>query len=487
MDRSCEFGQATGVGDQRGRRVSRPLHRVHSEELHDGVKMVQRMSNVVVAVVTVMACSGQADRGGHGERKGREGVMDLAAEVVMNRVSESYVKLVLAVGQYDPDYVDAYYGPVEWQEELELVPMSLITVRGVALQRIDELDRDGRPVGNELLKLRFQYLTKQLESLVARTRMLEGDRMSFDEESKALYDAVAPTNSDADFRSVLDEIAVALPGEESLHDRYVAFRDRFVIPPDRVDEVFRAAIQECRARTVEHVDLPAPESFVVEYVNDKPWSAYNWYQGRYQSLIQVNTDFPIYIDRALDLACHEGYPGHHVYNVLLERHLTREKGWVEYSVYPLFSPQSLIAEGSANYGIEVAFPGEERLAFERDTLFPLAGLDPSRAAEYSRVMQLVARLSYAGNEAARRYLNGEVDRKGTAAWLTQFALMSLPRAQQRVDFFDRYRSYVINYNLGRDLVRDYVERGSGDRMSAAERWRRFASLLTSPRLPSGLR
>lgn len=413
--------------------------------------------------------------------------MDLAAEVVMNRVSESYVKLVLAVGQYDPDYVDAYYGPVEWQEELEVAPMSLITVRGVALQRIDELDRDGRPVGNELLKLRFQYLTKQLESLVARTRMLEGDRMSFDEESKALYDAVAPTNSDADFRSVLDEIAAALPGEESLHDRYVAFRDRFVIPPDRVDEVFRAAIQECRARTVEHVDLPAPESFVVEYVNDKPWSAYNWYQGRYQSLIQVNTDFPIYIDRALDLACHEGYPGHHVYNVLLERHLTREKRWVEYSVYPLFSPQSLIAEGSANYGVEVAFPGEERLAFERDTLFPLAGLDPSRAAEYSRVMQLVARLSYAGNEAARRYLNGEVDRKGTAAWLTQFTLMSLPRAQQRVDFFDRYRSYVINYNLGRDLVRDYVESGSGDRMSAAERWRKFASLLTSPRLPSGLR
>ncbi len=105
--------------------------------------------------------------------------MDLAAEVVMNRVSESYVKLVLAVGHHDPDYVDACYGPVEWQEELEAVPMPLITVRGVALQRIEELDRDGRPVEDELLELRFQYLTKQLESLVARTRMLEGDRTSF--------------------------------------------------------------------------------------------------------------------------------------------------------------------------------------------------------------------------------------------------------------------------------------------------------------------
>ena len=37
----------------------------------------------------------------------------------------------------------------------------------------------------------------------------------------------------------------------------------------------------------------------------------------------MNTDLPIYIDRAIDLACHEGYPGHHVYNVLLEKNLVR--------------------------------------------------------------------------------------------------------------------------------------------------------------------
>src|SRR4029077_1061160 len=128
------------------------------------------------------------------------------------------------------------------------------------------------------------------------------------------------------------------------------------------------------------------------------------------SLIQVNTDLPIYIDRAIDLACHEGYPGHHVYNSLLEKNLVKDRGWIEFSVYPLFSPQSLIAEGSANYGIDVAFPGSERITFERDVLFPAAGLNPARAAEYNEVQAVVDRLSYAGNEAARRYLNGEIDR-----------------------------------------------------------------------------
>jgi hypothetical protein len=316
---------------------------------------------------------------------------------------------------------------------------------------------------------------------------LEGERFSFDEESQALYDATAPSYGEAHFQRILDELDAALPGRGPLHDRYAAFRDDFVIPADRVDRVFRAAIEACRSRTVRYLPLPDIESFDVEYVTGKPWSGYNWYQGRYRSLIQVNTDLPVYIDRAVDLACHEGYPGHHVYNVLLEQRLVRERGWVEYSIYPLFSPQSLIAEGSANYGIEVAFPGEERLAFERDTLFPLAGLDPARAAAYRRVMELAARLGYAGNEAARRYLNGEANREQTAAWLTRYAMMTQPRAEQRVDFFDTYRSYVINYNLGQDLVRDYVERGLPEGARPADRWRRFAELLASPRLPSGLR
>src|SRR6185436_9984621 len=162
---------------------------------------------------------------------------------------------------------------------------------------------------------------------------------------------------------------------------------------------------ECRRRTLQHVRLPVAETFTVEYVKNKSWSGYNWYQGDYRSLIQVNTDLPIYIDRAIDLACHEGFPGHHVYNALLEQRLVRERGWVEFSVYALFSPQSLIAEGTANYGIEVAFPGEERAAFEREVLYPLAGLDVSQAVMHDRVQALVDKLSYAGNEAARKYLN----------------------------------------------------------------------------------
>jgi hypothetical protein len=257
-----------------------------------------------------------------------------------------------------------------------------------------------------------------------------------------------------------------------------------VIPEQRLSKVFEAAIAECRRRTLEHIDLPESESFRVEYVTGKPWSGYNWYEGDATSLIQINTELPVFIGRAVDLGCHEGYPGHHTYNALLESRLVRELGWLEFTLYPLFSPQSLIAEGSGNYGIELAFPGDERVEFEKRVLFQLAGLDIENAERYYALAELLEQLDYAGNEAARSYLNGEMDRETAVQWLVDYTLASPERARQRVDFFDTYRSYVINYNLGEDLVRDYVEHGA---TTADERWQRFRTLLASPMLPSDLR
>ena len=410
----------------------------------------------------------------------------------MNALAERYVKLVLALGQHDADYVDAYYGPPEWRKEAETGkrPLPQIDRDAMALQQ--SLAAAAPPAGaEEIVRLRHTYVTKQMSALRTRVAMLRaqargGRKLTFDEESKALYDAVAPTNDPGAFERTVEELGMRLPGSGSVLERYDAFRSQFVIPRERLDATFQAAIEGCRSRTLQHVTLPPGESFTVEYVTNKSWSGYNWYQGQYKSLIQVNTDLPIYVDRAIDLACHEGYPGHHVYNVLLEKNLVRDRGWVEFSVYPLFSPQSLIAEGTANFGIDVAFPSQERLAFERSTIFPAAGLDPSRAAEYYDVLALVDRLSYAGNEAARRYINGQLDAKGAASWLERYALYSAPRAAQRVRFIDQYRSYVINYNLGKDMVKRYVESKGGTASNASARWQIFEQLISSPRLPSGL-
>jgi hypothetical protein len=404
-------------------------------------------------------------------------------------VAEQYVKLVLAVGQHDADYVDAFYGPQEWKKDADAAkqPLAAIDAEAAATQQaLAAITFKPAPRDADMWNLRRQYLTRQLAAMRSRIAMLQGKKLTFDEESKALYDAVAPTIPETEFQRVLNELSAKLPGDGSLIDRYDRFKQAFIIPKNRLDRIFQEAIRGCRGR-MPGLGLPMEERFTVEYVTNKSWSGYNWYQGNFRSLIQVNTDLPIYIDRAVDLACHEGYPGHHVYNALLEKNLVKDRGWIEYTVYPLFSPQSLIAEGTANYGIEVAFTPVERLRFESDVLFPLAGLDVKRVAEYYAVLALVDRLSYAGNEAARQYLDGKIDRAGAIAWLEKYAMYTTPRAEQRLKFIDQYRSYVINYNLGKDLVRGYVEKKMGRDKRPVRRWQEFVTLLSSPRLPSGLK
>ncbi len=412
-------------------------------------------------------------------------------EIKMDQIAEDYVRLVLEVGLYKPGYIDAYYGPAEWkpdenkkQELNEALIDSLNTKVDELLNRLYSLKNYN---ANELEILRYRFLSKQLLSVKAIIASLTGNNLPFDAEAKALYDAEPPHFTTEHFQKVIDELNELLPGDGDLNKRVNSFREKFIIPKEKLDTVFTTAINECRRRTLEHIKLPAEENFEVEYVTGKPWGAYNWYKGNSFSLIQVNTDLPVQIDRAIDLAAHEGYPGHHVYNTLLEKNMVNEKGWMEFSVYPLFSPQSLIAEGTANYGIRVVFPGDERIKYEKEVLFPLAGLNPDEAGLYYKVLELLEDLSYARNEAARNYLDGNWSKEETIEFLEKYGLSSHERAEKSLEFIEHYRSYIINYNLGQDIVKDYIERNGGTKDNPKKRWELFQMLLSTPQTPSGLK
>jgi hypothetical protein len=399
----------------------------------------------------------------------------------LNEIAREYLLLELGMGLHDANHVDAYFGPEDIKSKASELKLSLEQIDA----RADALTQSLRswPAHGIDEEARITGLVQRLKALRTRVALNQGKTLPFDDEAVALFGVSPPDHDAVHFAAILRNVDELLPGDEPLSVRVNLFQEKFVIADDKLSGVFDAAIAECRRRTLAHIKLPDNESFRVEYVNDKPWSGYNWYQGNAQSLIQINTDLPIYIGRAVDLGCHEGYPGHHTFNLLLEKNLVQEKGWLEYTLYPLFSPESLIAEGSGNYGIELAFPGEERVTFEKQVLFPLAGLDPSSADRYYELQSLLADLDYADNEAARDYLNGNTGRADAEQWLVDYALNSPQRARQRVKFIDTYRSYVINYNLGQDMVRDYVERNAAD---ASERWSRFAQLLSTPMLPEDL-
>ena len=401
----------------------------------------------------------------------------------LDGIARDYVQLSLEAGEREPEYVDAYYGPAEWQASAKVGTRTVTELQAAAhTLRLRTEAVATTPLG-PLERQRRAFLIGQLRAAETRLAMNAGKKFSFDDEAQGLFGVRPAFPPLASYDTTLAKVAALVPGDGPLWKRVDDYRNRFIIPADRLDKVMRAAIAECRRRTAVHIPLPKDEKFTLELVTGKPWGGYNYYKGNSTSLIQVNTDLPVLIDRAVDLGCHEGYPGHHVYNLLLERTLARGRGWVEFMVYPLYGPESLIAEGSANYGIDLAFPGDERAAFEAKTLFPLAGLDPREAERFAALGKAMEDLSGARFVIARDYLDGRIDRAQALALSQKYSLLSVARAEKSLTFDDHYRSYVINYGLGRDMVRAHVEAaGPGQ----AARWRETARILSEPTTPADL-
>lgn len=404
------------------------------------------------------------------------------AEPNLNPLAESYVRLALEIGTHEEGYIDAYYGPPEWKTEAEAQPRSTVDLKTAA-------DALGAQIAEALAQSRDEAVQRRARTLAAyvssarfRLDMIDGERVPFADEAERLF-ALRPTTRPLEsYDAALARLEALVPGRGALADRVQAVRDRYIIPHDKLLAVMQAAIGECKRRTAEHIALPANENFELELVTGQSWGAYNWYRGDNHSLIQVNTDQPIYIDAAIGYGCHEGYPGHHVQGISAER-LYRDRGWVEFSVMPLFSPQGPLNEGGGNYGVDLAFPGDEKLAFERDVLFPLAGLDPATAPALADLQEALDDLRGATLTVQQMYLDGQINRARAIELVQRYGVTSRARAERSLAFADHYRSYVINYSSGEDLVRAFVERAGDDNDA---RWRAYESILTQPTLPADL-
>ncbi|BBB13051.1 hypothetical protein [Sphingopyxis sp. FD7] len=406
-----------------------------------------------------------------------------ADAAALDAIAASYLRLSLEIGTHEPGYIDAYYGPAAIKAAAEADPRDKAALLAATRALMAETDRTARRLDDPLAKRRAAFLRAQLRAAETRLMMMEGTRFAFVDEAERLFGVRPRLKPLASYDTELAKIDALVPGQGPLADRVEAYLDAFTIPKDRLQPTFEAAIARCRGRSLAHIPMPTGESFRLEFVTGKSWSGYNYYQGGYHSLIQVNTDLPIRLSRALDLGCHEGYPGHHLLNMKLEEKLVKERGWTEFSVYPLYSPQSLIAEGSANYGIDLAFPGDAKAATERDILMPIAGIAAPADDRYWQLLAAIERASGARLTIAQQYLDGEIDRRAAVALTQKYLLVSQSRAEQSVRFTDQYRSYVINYGLGEAMVRAHVERGKPSR---EEMWRRMERIVSEPTLPSDL-
>ncbi|MFH1372546.1 MAG: hypothetical protein ABII79_01955 [bacterium] len=407
----------------------------------------------------------------------------------LDSIAESYVKLVLRAGQYDEDMVDSYFGPEEWKPNapadgnLEPPYEAFLNEARSLAEELREIDTD------ELTSLhlkRYQYLEKHIVALIGRIDMLSGKALLFDVETITLYDVVLPPFDQAYYDSLLQKLDRLLPGEGSVADRFNAYQAQLEVPKDKVEQIFNVGVAAARERVSRYIDIPKADSVSIEVVSDRWWTADCRYKGHGHSHMQLNIDRPFHLDQAITFPCHEIYPGHHLSFLYIDNYLLQDSGWIEFSLISAFSPLAAMMEGSAEYGIDLTFPRADWINFTKTTLCPIAGINTSLVEPYYDMLRLKYQLYPVESHIARQYLDGEVDSEEAKTQLLHYAIYSEDEVEARIGAYDSYRSYVVNYYIGKDLVCDHVEavaKGSNDQEAL---WAAFGELLKTPQVPANL-
>ena len=394
----------------------------------------------------------------------------------LNSIAERYVRAALALDRHDPGFVDAYYGPAAWREAAE------------EAGSLEDLQEEVATLRHQLAELdtllpRVEFLGGQLQALDLRIRLVQGASIPFAEEVEGLFGFTPVRYPEERFESVHQRLDQLLPGGEPLAERMHRYDQRFLVPTARILSLFEEAAAECRRRTRDLVPLPEEEQVNLTLVSDKPWGAYNWYQGGAVSNIEINTDLPRRANTILHYVAHEAYPGHHTELTLRDRLLAGEEDWPEYFVYPLYSPQSHVSEGGADLGIELIFTAEEIAAFYDRTVLPAAGIEDVDVPQMLEIMRLRSELDHAAENAAFLLFEDGVEEREAVEYLERWALMTRDEAAKRIEFIQAYRGYVFNYRTGYELVKAYV---TGGEASLQAQRQRFRHIWTTPVTPDML-
>ena len=371
-------------------------------------------------------------------------------------IPERYVRLCLRVGRHIDGFIDAFIGPPEW--ELEVGAEESVDPKH--LREEAQLLLDG--LGDaELEEDRRRWLRGQLRALECVSARLSGSETAWTDEVEVCL-GVRPTRTDTQaFESVHHRLDDALPGTGPVRERYIRWDEDNAVPREKLVPALERLKEVLGPRAHALAPLPAEESVTYELVSNEPWSAYNWYEGRYRSRVEINADLPISFRVLVDLAAHEAYPGHHTERTAKDAHLHRELDRPETSVTIISAPESLISEGIAMNALEEAL-GSEPFRVVGDILADMdLRFDPVEAQEMHDAE--IALFATAVNVAFMLYEDGAAT-KEAEEYLREWALGSTERAARTVAFVTdpSSRAYVPAYMDGRRLCRAFAAHAPGN-------------------------
>ncbi len=395
---------------------------------------------------------------------------------LLDSFNRDYLRLVLEIHAHHIDgFVDAYYGPEEIQAEVNaaapLEPAESLDAVKALQSRLPSDDPQ-----------RKTYLSVVLRGLECTVRMLLGEHFDYLDEVELIYDirpGLIPESRFEDTHRALDQLLPTGTQGEGLVDRLAKWRKGWEMDTHQALPILELARQETRRRTAALVALPDNEGVDIQLVSGQPWSAYNWYLGNGRSLIEFNTDLPLFAPGLIGTFAHEGYPGHHTEHMLKERALYQQKGYAEQAAMLLHSPSAVIAEGIATTALEIIFPDGDHNEWNRTMAFPAAGLstDPATIDHLRQISKASKSLRYVNGNAAILFHTGQLSREQTIDYIETYGITTPDRAAKSFSFLSHplFRSYPFTYSAGYDLI-----------AATPDPAQTFLRLLTEQVLPSQL-
>jgi hypothetical protein len=361
-------------------------------------------------------------------------------------LAERYVRLTLQMAQHDPSLVEDWRGQDSWRPGAR-VPVARLMEEITDLQR--QLDIAASDISSSEEYARVHYLIAQVRGLrFAADRQL-GRTTSIDEQLREEFQVEVPPLDQPAIARIHDALNAVVPGGGPLADRVTAVRLETMVPRDRRSAVISAALDACRSATAPVLPLPHEDRVHVEFRRGLAWDAFHRYTGNGASRLEINDDGELDVARALRLACHEGYPGHHIQQLLIDR-VYGDRMWPELLLTPGFGRHLLILEGAAEVGADLALTAQAREHLYREHLLPAAGLGSERLAVLANVEALVRDLTPVVTDVARHYLDGSITEERAVERLRDEALVANPRGT--LAFIEQRRARALVYGEGRRIV-----------------------------------
>jgi hypothetical protein len=358
--------------------------------------------------------------------------------------AERYLELGLRLGKHVDGLVDAYYGPPELKDRVD------------AEDTIDAatLAADGEAL---LAEVGDSWLGDQVQGCASYAHLLTGDEITYSDEVECCY-GVRPVRTTEDvYAGVHAQLDQLLPGDGSLAERRLAWRERHLVGGEVAVAVLQELLPVLRSRTAALLDLPAGEHVTIEPVSGEPWWAFNYFLGNLASRVVLNTDVPTTGLDLVHLAGHEVYPGHHTEHAVKEQRLIVEQGRIEEGIQLVPTPQAVLSEGIAEAGIDVVLDDagkEEAYAILRSHGVEL--VDPALSEQIARASEP---LRTVGVDAALMIHEDGASVEDATAFVEKWTLVTADQAKHSVSFVTdpTWRAYVITYSAGRDLCRGYID------------------------------